>query len=54
MYSKGRYEVSLPWKRESMKCDLLNNERLARKRLEKLHVKLDNDVELKTKYYKMF
>ena len=31
-----------------------NNEKLALKRLNKLHSKLDNDVKLKTEYYKVF
>lgn len=53
-YAKGRYEVSLPWKSDSLKSALLNNEKLAMKRLNKLHAKLDKYVELKTAYYKVF
>ena len=46
----GRYEVALPWKSEVAKGKLLNNERLARKRLESLSNRLDRDPVLKDRY----
>ena len=33
-FSHGRYVVSLPWKHESVRPKLLNNEKLAQSRLE--------------------
>lgn len=53
-FARGRYEVSLSWKSDSLKGALQNNDKPAMKRLAKLHAKLDEDDELKTAYYKIF
>ena len=53
-FFNGRYEVALPWKNEAAKNNLINNEKLAVKRLDKLHLKLDKDPQLKTEYYNVF
>ena len=45
-FDEGRYEVALPWKSEVAKQRLLNNEKLARKRLENVNVKLNKDPDL--------
>lgn len=50
----GRYEVTLPWKSESVKSDLMDNFNNAKKRLIKLQVKLDQDDNLSHEYYKVF
>ena len=50
----GRYEVAPPWKDDSAKEKLLNNESIVSKRLSKLIVKLDQDKELKKEYQKAF
>ncbi|XP_064117688.1 uncharacterized protein LOC135223114 [Macrobrachium nipponense] len=51
---EGRCEVALPWKSETAKSDLMDNKKLALRRLNKLHCKLDKDVKLKTIHYKVF
>ncbi|KAK3892841.1 hypothetical protein Pcinc_003312 [Petrolisthes cinctipes] len=53
-FVNGRYEVALPWKDDSAKEGLLNNESIARKRLNKLLVKLEQDKELKEEYKGVF
>ena len=50
----GRYEVHLPWKESTIKDSLMSNEVHAKKRLNKLLVKLDKDEDLKTEYLKVF
>ena len=45
----GRYEVALPWK-SGARQRLLNNEKLARRRLENLGRRLDRDPPLKVRY----
>lgn len=50
----GRYTVSLPWKSNASKQNLLNNEKLARKRFESLNYKLDKDPNLKEQYNAVF
>jgi len=49
-FDNGRYEVALPWKSKVAKDNLRNNERLARKRLEGLNLKLDKDPNMKQLY----
>ncbi len=49
---EGRYEVALPWNRN--KCDLLDNEHLANKRLMSLNRRLDLNPELKESYNSVF
>ena len=46
----GRHEVALPWKDDFAKERLMNNESIARKRLNKFIVKLEQDKELKEEY----
>ena len=46
----GRYEVVLPWKPASPGKRLVNNEGLARKRLDSLTRKLDKDPQLQERY----
>ncbi|XP_064083035.1 uncharacterized protein LOC135199049 [Macrobrachium nipponense] len=53
-FVNGRYEVALPWKDDSAKEKLLNNEVIAHKRLSKLMVKLEQNKELKKEYQKVF
>jgi len=53
-FVNDRYEVALPWKDDSAKEKLLNNESIVSKRLSKLMVKLDQDKELKEEYQKVF
>ncbi|XP_064102694.1 uncharacterized protein LOC135212856 [Macrobrachium nipponense] len=53
-FVNGRYEVALPWKDDSAKEKLLNNEVIAHKRLSKLLVKLEQNKELKKEYQKVF
>ena len=50
-FQNGRYVVGLPWKPESERPTLLNNEKLARVRLEKLSCKLSKDAELDSAYH---
>lgn len=50
----GRYEVHLPWKDNPKKDTLMSNEVQAKKRLNKLLVKLDKDEDLKAEYMKVF
>ena len=49
-FNEGRYEVSLPWKRNFDPSTLLDNERVARRRLLNLSYKLARDPELEAKY----
>ncbi len=51
-FREGRYEVGLPWKEKSGK--LLNNEKLARKRLDSLTIKLERDPSLASRYREVF
>ena len=51
-FSEGRYEVGLPWKENAHK--LLNNERLARKRLDGLMSRLERDPALLARYQEVF
>ena len=51
-YSEGRYTVALPWKSDSPK--LLNNERLAKSRLDNLTHRLKKDPELECRYNAVF
>ena len=46
---EGRYQVALPWKRQGGK-QLINNERLARKRLDSLESRLARTLELQQAY----
>jgi hypothetical protein len=48
--NEGRYEVSLPWKSDSSRPSLLNNEKLARLRLGNLTCKLKRDPDLSEAY----
>ena len=48
------YEVHLPWKEDAIKDTLMSNEVQAKKRLNKLLVKLDKDEDLKAEYLKVF
>ena len=48
-FVNGRYEVALPWKDDFAKERLMNNESIARKRLNQLIVKLEQDKDLKKK-----
>ena len=52
-FVNGRYEVALPWKDDSVKGRLLNNEVIVHKRLRNLLVKLDQDIELKKEYQRV-
>ncbi|XP_042892723.1 uncharacterized protein LOC122266866 [Penaeus japonicus] len=52
-FKADRYEVALPWKNDSVKEKLINNESIARRRLNRLQVKLDKDKELKKDYLKV-
>ena len=47
----GRYEVALPWKPESVRPKLLDNEKLARQRLEHLTRRLARSPELEVRYH---
>ena len=49
-FSDGRYEVSLPWKDSCGGRQLMNNEKLAKKRLDSLSRKLAKDTVLKKRY----
>ena len=49
-FVNGRYEVALPWKSEDAKNKLLNNEMIAKKRLNSLTNRLEKDPVLKEKY----
>ncbi|KAJ8051014.1 hypothetical protein HOLleu_04422 [Holothuria leucospilota] len=49
-YQRDRYTVSLPWKLNFDRSKLLNNEPLARKRLECQSRKLSKDPELEQRY----
>lgn len=53
-FVNGRYEVHLPWKENAIKDTLMSNELHAKKRLNKLLVKLDKDEDLKAEYMKVF
>lgn len=53
-FANGRCEVHLPWKDNTMKETLMNNENQATKRLNKLLIKLDKDDDLKADYMKVF
>jgi len=53
-FDEGRYEVSLPWKSDDCKKNLMNNEGIARKRLQGLGRKLDKDPELQKQYSNVF
>ena len=53
-FSNGRYEVALPWKIDSGKNSLLNNEGIAKKLLHKLHNKLDSNPEMLKAYLDVF
>ena len=53
-YCDGRYEVALPWKSDIAKKSLINNEKLARKRLENLKVKLEKNPQLQVRYNAIF
>ncbi|XP_042874774.1 uncharacterized protein LOC122254950 [Penaeus japonicus] len=52
-FKADRYEVALPWKNDSVKEKLINNESIVRRRLYRLQVKLDKDKELKKDYLKV-
>nr|XP_027223343.1 uncharacterized protein LOC113815478 [Penaeus vannamei] len=53
-FDEGRYEVGLPWKSDDCKKNLMNNEGIARKRLQGLGRKLDKDPELQKQYSNVF
>nr|XP_027223346.1 uncharacterized protein LOC113815482 [Penaeus vannamei] len=53
-FDEGRYEVGLPWKSDDCKKNLMNNEGIARKRLQGLERKLDKDPELQKQYSNVF
>ena len=53
-FDNGRYEVALPWKSDAAKQRLQNNEKLARKRLQNLNVKLDKIPNLRERYDEVF
>ena len=53
-FSDGRYVVSLPCKHESVRPNLLNNEKLAQSRLEHLTRRLAKNPELEDKYHEVF
>ena len=53
-FSDGRYVVSLPWKHESVRPNLLNNDKLAQSRLEHLTRRLAKNPELEDKYHEVF
>ena len=48
----GRYEVALPWNKN--KCDLLDNEHVAQRRMMSLNRRLDSNPELKESYNSVF
>ena len=48
----GRYEVALPWNKN--KCDLLDNEHVAHRRMMSLNRRLDSNPELKESYNSVF
>lgn len=50
----GRYEVHLPWRDNIIKDTLMSNESQAKKRLNKLLVKLNKEEDLKAEYLKVF
>ena len=50
----GRYEVSLPWKEDSGPHKLVNNEQLARSRLDSLSRRLGKDPVLRDRYDSAF
>ena len=50
-FSNGRYEVSLPWKSEGTRPQLLNNEKLAKVRLDQLTRRLSKDPSLEERYH---
>ena len=50
-FCNDRYEVKLPWKPEGMRPKLLNNERLARIRLDSLSRRLRREPELGDRYH---
>lgn len=53
-YHDGRYEVALPWRSESARSNLQNNEKLARKRLPGLLHKFDGNPKLQKEYDGVF
>ena len=53
-FDNGRYEVALPWKSSAAKENIINNERLARKRLEGLNRKFEKDPNLREQYDAVF
>ena len=53
-YVDNKYEVSLPWKDDNCKHDLINNESQAMKSLVRLNCRLNKNVQLKENYAKVF
>ncbi|XP_068210791.1 uncharacterized protein [Palaemon carinicauda] len=53
-FNDDRYEVALPWKSDVAKQRLQNNEKLARKRLDNLNVKLEKFPDLRRRYDEVF
>ena len=53
-FSDGRYVVSLPWKHESVRPKLLNNEKLTQSCLEHLTHRLAKNPDLEAKYHEVF
>ena len=49
----GRYSVALPWKDESVRPRLLDNEQQARARLNHLSQRLSKNLELETRYHQV-
>ena len=53
-FQNGRYCVSLPWKHEQAKDNLMNNRHQAEKRLENLEKRFSKDMHLKSRYDAVF
>ncbi|XP_068227909.1 uncharacterized protein [Palaemon carinicauda] len=53
-FNDDRYAVALPWKSDVAKQRLQNNEKLARKKLDNLNVKLEKCPDLRRRYDEVF
>ena len=53
-FDEGRYTVSLPWKNEEVKQSLLDNQKLAKSRLDHLTCRLVKDPDLEARYHEVF
>ena len=53
-FDEGRYTVSLPWKNEEVKQFLLDNQKLAKSRLDRLTCRLVKNPDLEARYHEVF